>query len=139
MQIYYGYSPHNLILLEAIVINVLSHCCKLSKFLTLNTPLHTAAIRKLFSVMQSCRSECIMREREDEYEISNHHRAYSPISCWLCFLLCLRSKCTLLIPQLLSSYRESSIPALLHPHSPFQFNSPHNCREYLYSNGIFSK
>lgn len=55
------------------------------------------------------------RGRKDEYEISNHHRAYSPISCWLCFLLCLHSQCTLLIRQLLSSYSETSIPALLHP------------------------
>lgn len=55
------------------------------------------------------------RERKDEYKISNHHRAYSPISCWLCFLFCPHSQCTLLILQCLSSYSESSIPAALHP------------------------
>lgn len=55
------------------------------------------------------------KERKDEYEISNHHRAYSPISCWLCFLLGFCSQCTLLIRQLFSSYSESSIPAPVHP------------------------
>lgn len=86
----------------------------------MNSPLHTAAIRKLFSVMYSCRSECIMRDRQAQGEkrwVWNKQSSHSllSVSCWLCFLLCVHSQCTLLIRQLLSSYSESSIPALLHP------------------------
>lgn len=87
----------------------------------MNSPLPTAAIRKLLSMMNTYADQTVLlntdrvRERKDEYRIGNHHRAHSPISCWLCFLFCLHSQCALLIRQLFTSYSESSMSAPLHP------------------------